>query len=115
MSNALPVAASAVTLALGLLGLLAPARAAALVGIRADDALGRSEVRATYGGVFLGLGIACLALQRPDAYAVAGAAWLFAALARVASLAVERDASGKNLAGVLLEGAIGAALLSAWL
>jgi hypothetical protein len=114
MIDFLPIAGSVVTLALGLLGLLAPGRTAALVGVTADSALARSEVRATYGGVFVGLGTACLALRTPEAFAVAGAAWLFAALARVASLAVERDASARNLAGVIVEGGIGLALLSAW-
>lgn len=114
MNGLLPIAASLVTLALGLIGLLAPGRVAALVGIRADDALARSEVRATYGGVFVGLGAACLALRTPEAFAVAGAAWLFASLARVAGLAVERDASARNLAGVIVEGGLGIALLSAW-
>ncbi len=114
MIDFLPIAGSSVTLALGLLGLLAPERAAALVGVAADSTLGRSEVRATYGGIFVGLGAACLALRTPEAFAVAGAAWLFAALARVASLAVERDASARNLAGVIVESGIGLALLSAW-
>lgn len=115
MTGFLPVAASLVTLALGLIGLVVPGRVAALVGIRAEDALARSEIRATYGGVFIGLGAACLVMRTPEAFAVAGAAWLFAALARVASLGAERDASGRNLAGVVVEGGLGIALLSALL
>jgi hypothetical protein len=115
MAEPLAMAGALATLALGLLGLLAPARVASLIGIGADGALGRSEVRATYGGVFIGLGAACLALRAPEAFAVAAAAWLFASLARLASLAVERDASGRNLGGVAVEGGIGLALLSGWL
>jgi len=113
--NLLPIIGSVVTLLLGLLGLLAPRRAASMVGIGAADALGRSEVRATYGGVFLGLGAACLLLRSPEAYAVAGAAWMAAATARLVSISIEREASGKNLAGVAVESGIGLMLLSAWI
>ena len=112
MFDTLPIAASAVTLTLGLLGLLAPGRVAGLMGIRAEGAPGRSEVRATYGGIFLGLGAACLVLRAPEAFAVAGAAWALAALARLGGMAVERDASAKNLSGLAIEEVIGLALLS---
>jgi hypothetical protein len=98
------------TMALGVLGLLAPARAARLVGLTPQGARGTSEVRATYGGLFFAMGLACLVLQHPAAFAVAAAAWLGAALARLASMAVARHASALDLGGVVLEGTIGALL-----
>ena len=51
-----------ITVALGLLGALAPAAAARLVGVQPVGGVGLSEIRATYGGLFLGLGGACLVL-----------------------------------------------------
>jgi hypothetical protein len=56
--NILPNIGAAITLALGILGLLSPASAAKLVGIQPDGVLGVSEIRATYGGLFIGLSVA---------------------------------------------------------
>jgi hypothetical protein len=99
-------------LALGVLGLLAPMQAARLVGLTPVGRLGVSELRATYGGLFIGMGLACLALDSPAAYGVAGAAWLGAAVGRGVSMAIDRNASRANAGAVLLEGMIGALLAS---
>ena len=96
------------TIALGLLGLLAPLRAGRMVGLKPEGPRGLSELRATYGGLFAGLGLACLVLQAPAAYAVAACAWLGAALARLASMALDRNPSWLNAGGVALELVIGA-------
>ena len=37
-----------------------PNGTAGMVGIEAKSGLARSEVRATYGGLFIGLGVSCL-------------------------------------------------------
>jgi hypothetical protein len=95
------------TVALGLLGLLAPLQAGHMVGLKPEGPRGLSELRATYGGLFTGLGLACLVLQAPVAYAVAACAWLGAALARLASMALDRNPSWLNAGGVALELLIG--------
>ena len=104
-----PVGALA-CLALGLLGLLAPMQAARLVGLTPVGPLGVSELRATYGGLFIGMGLACLALDSPLAYGTAGAAWLGAAVGRGVSMAIDRNPSRANAGGVLLEAVIGSLL-----
>ena len=94
------------TVALGLFGLLAPLQAANLVGLTPRDRLGLSELRATYGGLFIGLGLACLIWPSAIAYAVGAMAWLGAALARLLSMAVDRNPSRMNAAGVVVESLI---------
>jgi hypothetical protein len=99
-------------LGLGVMGLLAPMQAARLVGLAAVGRLGVSELRATYGGLFIGMGLACLVLDSPPAYAVAAAAWLGAAAGRGVSIAIDRNLSRMNIGGVLLEASIGVLLAS---
>jgi uncharacterized protein DUF4345 len=90
-----------------LLGALAPSRAALLVSIEPKGRTGVSEVRATYGGLFLGMGVACLLLQSSSAFAVASACWLGAALLRTVSLGLDRNPTVKNLRAIGIEAGIG--------
>lgn len=101
-----------ITVALGLLGALAPATVARLVGVQPVGGVGLSEIRATYGGLFLGLGGACLVLQSPVAWLVAGIAWVGAALMRLPSLVLDKGSYPKALGGFALELTVGLLLLS---
>jgi uncharacterized membrane protein YeaQ/YmgE (transglycosylase-associated protein family) len=47
----IPLLGAVCTLALGILGLVAPQKVADLVGVDPKGALGLSEIRATYGGI----------------------------------------------------------------
>jgi hypothetical protein len=98
------------SIALGLFGLIFPSSAAKLVAVQPLGRLGTSEIRATYGGLFIGLGAACLYLQHPIAYFVGGAAWLGAAVGRLISVLIDSSYSSKNFGGICLEGFIGSAL-----
>ena len=111
----LPLVAAGVTTALGALGLLNPNGAQSFTGVRASAREGVSEVRATYGGFFLALGIMALVTREPWVYATIGAAWCAAASARVLSLFIDKVWTPKNLGGVLFEGAIGAGFLASWI
>ena len=108
----LPNIAAAITLGLGIIAIGLPSFIAEKVGIGARDSFGRSEVRATYGGLFVGLGAACFWLQSQEAFLVAAIAWLAAAVARLLSMLAERDVSGKYWLGLLVEGGIGALFLA---
>ncbi len=68
---------------------------------------GVSEIRATYGGLFVSLGIVAIALQTSIVFTVAGLAWLGAALGRVFSIAIDHNFDSKNLGGVIIEMLIG--------
>jgi hypothetical protein len=67
-----------------------------------------SELRATYGGLFLGMGMAGLALQNSAAFVVAAACWCGAAVLRAVSAWLDKNFSGKNLRAIGVEGVIGA-------
>ena len=101
-----------ITIGLGILGAIAPHLAARLVSISPIGGFGVSEVRATYGGLFIALGGACLVLDSPMAYAVAGAAWLGAATMRIPSLFLDKGAFPKAIGGAAVEALPGLLLLT---
>ena len=104
---------AAVTLALGVLGLLVPVQVGRLLGLRPELPLGIAECRATYGGFFCGLGAGCLLAQSVPVFTVAGAAWCAAAAARLVSVAVDGSRSWHTLAGISIEASVGLSLLTA--
>ena len=104
------IGAVATTL-LGLLGLFLPDKAAAFVSISPVGLNGRSEIRATYGGLFVALGVACIVAQAEMAFMVAGAAWLGASVGRVYSALVDRNSDIKNIGGIMLEAGMGTLLV----
>ena len=108
----LPNCGAVVTVVLGCLGLLFPNAVGRVLGIEPDRPMGISELRATYGGVFLGLGIGCLVAQSVPVFTVVGAAWCAAAVARIVSCAVDGGQTRHNLAGVGVEAGIGLAMLA---
>lgn len=108
----LALVGSVLCMVMGLLGAVSPARVARLVSIRPVGGLGISEIRATYGGLFLAMGLACLILQSNHAFLVAGASWLGAGLLRFPALFLDKGSFPKGLAGALLELTIGLLLLS---
>jgi len=111
--NLLPANLGAVaTLGLGLLGLFAPAKAAALTSLSPLGRDGRSEIRATYGGLFAGMGALCLVTQVELIFLTVGAAWIGAAVGRAWSVVTDQNLSRKNLGGLALESLIGLLLLA---
>lgn len=112
MSEVLALTGSAITLALGLLGLLRPEAAARFTSLQPVGRIGRSEIRATYGGFFVALGACGLLWREPTAWTVVGLAWLGAALGRTLSVPLDASGEAKNLGGIVFEGLIGVALLA---
>lgn len=100
-----------VTFGMGLLGLLRPLAAAKLTSLSPVGALGVSEIRATYGGLFAALGGLALVSQESAAFLVAGVAWGGAAAGRVYSVIVDENRSGENLRAVAFEAAVALLLL----
>ncbi|MFM7224990.1 MAG: DUF4345 family protein [Actinomycetota bacterium] len=110
MSTAAYVGAAISAIA-GVLGLCFPRRVSAVIGLHLPATLGVSEVRATYGGLFLGAGVAVMLLGSSDAALVLGTAWLGAFGARAVSVVVDRSRSKENVAGLVVEATIGALLV----
>jgi hypothetical protein len=108
----LAILGAAVTIGLGLFGAIWPSRAATLVGISPIGGVGRTEIRATYGGLFIALGFACLYLNSPSAYFVAGAAWIGAAVSRLPSLFIDQGCYPKAVGGAVIELSIGLLLFT---
>jgi hypothetical protein len=112
MSVALSNLGAVITLGLGVLGLFVPTRAASFANVQPVGLIGTSEIRATYGGLFVALGVACLLTQAPGVFLAAGLAWVGAAVGRLFSVFIDSSRSGKNLGGIVFELAIGLLLLS---
>lgn len=98
------------TIAMGLLGLVAPRRAAMLVRLRESAPEGFAEFRATYGGLFVGLGLVPLLSAAPEAYLVAAAGWGGAAAGRLVSMWLDGAHWQHNLGGLVLEASFAVAL-----
>lgn len=100
-----------ISIAAGLLGLIWPRTVGRVIGIHIPGRLGLSEVRATYGGLFIGAGLAVVLVGSRDAALVLGAAWAGAFLARLVSFVIDQSRTRENLAGLAIEAAIALLLL----
>ncbi len=101
-----------VTAVLGVLALLFPIAVARVLGVEAKNPLGNSELRATYGGFFIGLGVGCWLAQSSTVFAVVGGAWCAAGCVRLLTIFFEHSRSTENVFGAAVELAIGFAMLS---
>ncbi len=99
------------TIVMGCIGLFFPKRAAVIVGLEPNTTAGRSEFRASFGGLFIGLGVVPLLSMEPIAFAVAGAAWALTAIGRVVSIFADQASSPTNWGGVGFELAFAVLLL----
>lgn len=97
----------------GCLGLILPRQVSQTIGLQIPGRLGTSEVRATYGGLFIGAGLAVVLIASSDAAFVLGAAWAGAFLARALSFAIDRSRSKENVAGLVIECVMAILLISA--
>lgn len=102
------------SIGLGLFGWLAPAYTMAALDLhKGDSNMGPSEVRASAGALFVGLGIGALVLGGPVAYAMVGFAWAGAAIGRATSLWLDGTSRQKwTFFGVEAAVAIGALVIN---
>lgn len=96
---------------LGFCAVLAPHKIEQLVGLQPGSPEGISEIRATYGGFFIGMGLYSLWAQNESIFTLMAVAWLSAAFVRLITLS-RNVLTAKNMAGVVFESAIGLLLLS---
>jgi Domain of unknown function (DUF4345) len=111
ISSVFNLIGAGLTIGLGIIGLLKPMTIGPLVGIMPTEPRGLSEIRATYGGLFIGLGGLALYAQDVKIYAAVGCGWIGAAIARICSIVVDRQMSKMNIGGIVLEGGIALLLL----
>jgi hypothetical protein len=93
-----------------LLALVRPAAAFGFIGLKPDGVRGISEIRAIFGGLFIGLGLAPLFLG-PTAYLMLGIAYLAIALARAVSILFDRSYAQSNIISLVIEIVLGAILV----
>jgi hypothetical protein len=111
--HALGYVGAVVSIAAGCLGLLWPKQVSRTLGLQMSGQLGISEVRATYGGLFIGAGAAVLLIASSDAALVLGLAWAGACAARAVSCIVDRSCTRNNAAGLVIEGSLAVLLILA--
>jgi hypothetical protein len=111
MTDLLNLVGAIATMMMGAMGLFAPQTASKFVGLKSVTTAGDAEFRATYGGLFIGLGLVPLLSFHPLAFAVVGLGWLGAALGRLVSIALDKTVSSKNIGAVGFEVAFGCLLL----
>ena len=85
---------------------------ALIVGLQPVPGLAHSisEVRATYGGVFIGASLYPLLTGAPPAFLTLACCWLFAGVARLASVVVDRAATQFNFIAIAFELGMGVLL-----
>jgi hypothetical protein len=74
----------------GVVALLRPDLIARIIGVQAEGAQGRAELRIQYGGMYVALGVGAILLQfYPTAFVMFGLAYAGMALTRLALMARE--------------------------
>lgn len=111
--NATGYIGAIISIIAGCLGLIWPNHVSRTIGLQIPGLLGRSEVRATYGGLFIGAGLAVVLIANSDAALVLGAAWAGAFVARAVSFVIDKSRAKENVAGLLIEGVMAILLILA--
>ena len=111
--NVLGYIGAIISIVAGCLGLIWPNQVSQTIGLQIPGRLGTSEVRATYGGLFIGAGLAVTLIASSDAAFVLGAAWAGAFIARAISFVIDKSRTKENVAGLLIEGVMAALLILA--
>lgn len=101
-----------ISIILGGFGWLAPRYTLAALDLQMGaSTMGASEIRASVGALFVGMGLGALVLGGTSAYAMLGFCWAGAALGRATSLALD-GTSGKKWLFFGVEAGVAAAALA---
>ncbi len=106
----LKIIAALATAATGLLALVRPSVAYGFTGLNAEGARGVSEIRAVFGGLFIGLGLAPLFLGA-TAYTMLGVGYLAIAAVRLFSIVFDKSFARSNWISLGIEIVLGAILV----
>ena len=81
---------AALSIGLGCFGWLAPKYTLGALDLTpGETSMGASEIRASVGCLFVGLGVGVLIIGTPTAYAMLGFAWMGAAVGRLTSIVLD--------------------------
>jgi uncharacterized membrane protein len=98
----LKIIAALATAATGVLAFVKPAAAYGFTGLNANGVRGVSEIRAVFGGLFIGLGLAPLFLGAV-AYQMLGIGYLAIAAARAFSMVFDKSYAQSNIISLVIE------------
>ena len=108
----LKVICAVATIAVGLVSLIRPTSVYAFTGLQASGPRGITEIRAVMGALFVGLGAAPFLLKLdPVAFVVGGITYLAVALARLASIFIDKSAMQSNWISLAFEVVFGVILV----
>jgi hypothetical protein len=105
------IIAALATVATGLLAAIKPGAIPGFTGLTAAGPRGISEIRTSFGGLFIGLGLAPFILSVPAAYTMLGIMYLAMALLRGISIVVDKSREQSNIISLVVEIAFGAILV----
>ena len=106
----LKIIAALATLATGVLAFVKPSAAYGFTGLNANGIRGVSEIRAVFGGLFIGLGFAPFILG-PTAYTMLGIGYLAIAAARTFSILFDKSFAQSNIISLGIEIVLGVILV----
>lgn len=107
----LKIIAAIATIATGLLVLIRPKAAEGFTGLTASGPRGISEFRAVFGGLFIALGLYPLASQSAIAFQMLGWGYLLIAVARLASIFIDKSYDRSNYISLGIEIVLGVILI----
>ncbi len=90
LASILDYAGAVISIALGLFALLRPRPAAQFVDLEPTSPKGVAEIRISWGGLYLGMGIMAFLLRAAPAFQMLGAAWLSLAVVRTLTIFIDR-------------------------
>ncbi len=91
------------TIVIGLFALVAPTRIEGFTGLKTVGGRGVAEIRAIFGGVFIGMGVATFLLDKSIAYPMFGIIYLAIGLVRVVTIFLDKSRQSSNLISVVSE------------
>jgi hypothetical protein len=106
----LKIIAAVATVGTGALGLIKPTAIYGFTGLKAEGVRGISEIRAIFGGLFIGLGISPF-IFGDVGYQVLGLGYLLIAVTRLISIVIDRSTDRSNLISLGIEIVLGIILI----
>ena len=109
--SVLQLIAAIATILTGLYSLLSPTKIQGFTGIKPIGGRGIAEVRAIFGGTFIGLGIAPFILAKSVAYPMLGIVYLAIGAIRAVTIFVDKSREQSNLISLAVEIVFGVLLM----
>ena len=91
------------TILTGLFALFAPTKIEGFTGIKPVGGRGVTEIRAIFGGLFIGLGLAAFILDSSVAYPVLGITYFAIAAVRAVSMFIDKSIERSNIISLAAE------------